>query len=163
MAKYSDKKSDLDREDYDLKDGLNLVKRRHEKFFLRTLKVLPESCASLESVRMTIVFFCVSGLDVLGSLETALTPEERQNIIDWIYSVQVPKSDDPARFRHGFRGGTFFNTTAAEAGGLEHADGGHLAMTGTALNSLVILGDDLRPCGQNVHHGGVAEATAAGR
>ena len=43
MSSYRNQaKSDLDREDLDLKDDIPLIKARHEKFFLRTLAVLPQ-------------------------------------------------------------------------------------------------------------------------
>jgi len=124
------------------------LKQRHEKFFARTLAVLPNAMASLESSRVTLVFFAVSGLDVLGALDRVIGPQHRHEIVEWVYSLQVPRSDRPEEFRHGFRGGTFFKTPegeekAGKGNGLEYADGGHLAMTYAALATLLILGDDL--------------------
>lgn len=36
---------------------------------------------------MTIAFFALSGLDLLNALD--VIEKDRQNIIDWIYSLQV--------------------------------------------------------------------------
>lgn len=38
--------------------------------------------------RLTLAFFAISGLDVLGAIDE-LSEEKRQNLIDWIYSLQV--------------------------------------------------------------------------
>ncbi|KAG5513921.1 hypothetical protein PMAC_000543 [Pneumocystis sp. 'macacae'] len=38
---------------------------------------------------MSIVFFCVSSLDLLGSLETSTTFTQRKEWIEWVYSFQV--------------------------------------------------------------------------
>lgn len=39
--------------------------------------------------RMSIVFFCLSALDLLGALEEKVPQEERQEIADWIYAQQL--------------------------------------------------------------------------
>lgn len=38
---------------------------------------------------MSIVFFCLSALDLLGALEEKVPQEERQEIADWIYTQQL--------------------------------------------------------------------------
>ena len=47
--------------------------------------------------RMTLAFFCLSGLDLLGALESEI-PEERRKIwIDWIYAQQIlPDEKNPS-------------------------------------------------------------------
>ena len=57
----------------------------HAKYFLRCLELLPAPYASLDTNRLTVAYFCVSGLDVLGCLERVDAPR----IITWIYSLQV--------------------------------------------------------------------------
>ena len=57
----------------------------HAKYFLRCLELLPAPYASLDTNRLTVAYFCVSGLDVLGCLERVDAPR----IISWIYSLQV--------------------------------------------------------------------------
>src|SRR5262245_11452053 len=74
-------------------------KDRHIRYFLRCLKtVLPTEYMSNDSNRMTLAFFTIAGLDLLGILDTNTTPAERKGYIDWIYHCQVPSG--------GFRGFT---------------------------------------------------------
>ena len=80
---------------------------------------------------MTILFFAISGLDVLGSLEKSLNEERKRQIVDWIYSLQVET---------GFLGSTFLKIPKLED---KLCDGVHIAMTYTALATLVILGKDI--------------------
>ena len=110
--------------------SLTLIKKRHEKFFLRLLDILPEGrFASGETSRMTLLFFTVSGLDVLGCLQNSLNDQRRQEIIEWVYSVQR---------QHGFLGTTFLISNTTRPDDLNNSV--HIAMTYTALAILVILG-----------------------
>lgn len=95
-----------------------------ERFLRLHLRMLSHQYLSLDTSRMTALYFCVVGLDVLG----ALTSKERAGLIDWIYKHQVPG---------GFMGP-------------------HIAMTYSALASLVTLGDDL----SRVDRSGVATELA---
>ena len=110
-------------------DSLILMKKRHEKFLMRFLDILPgDRFASLETSRMTVLFFAISGLDVLGSLEQSLSEDRKREIVDWIYSLQVES---------GFLGSTFLKIPKLED---KLCDSVHIAMTYTALATLVILG-----------------------
>ncbi|XP_046354801.1 geranylgeranyl transferase type-1 subunit beta-like [Haliotis cracherodii] len=125
--------------------GNEFVREKHVKFFVRTLQILPSSCASLDTNRMTIAFFALSGLDVLCALNAI--EKEKQDIIDWIYSLQVlPDEQGANRPQCGFRGsstlGHHHDPAKARTKPIVY-DSGHIAMTYTALASLVILGDDL--------------------
>ena len=40
--------------------------------------------------RLTVAFFALSGLDVLGALSEIA--DDRDTVIEWIYSMQVPSS-----------------------------------------------------------------------
>lgn len=51
------------------------------------LQVLPGRYASLDTHRMTIAFFSISALDLLGALDKANL--SRTDMIEWIYSLQV--------------------------------------------------------------------------
>lgn len=62
--------------------------RMHAKYFSRFLNLLPPKLGNHDSTRATIAFFAVSGIDVLDSLDS-LSKEAKQNIIDWIYRLQV--------------------------------------------------------------------------
>lgn len=42
---------------------------RHVKYFKRCLTSLPEQYISLDLNRMTLLYFCVVALDLLGALE----------------------------------------------------------------------------------------------
>ncbi|THY21677.1 terpenoid cyclases/Protein prenyltransferase, partial [Aureobasidium pullulans] len=109
---------------------------RHTKYFLRTLKTyLPTAYQSNDSNRMSLAFFTLSGLDLLGTLETNTTEEQRKDYIDWIYSNQHEKG--------GFRAfpGTDFGDQKTKDN--ECWDPANLPATFFALCSLLILNDDL--------------------
>eukprot|EP00039_Didymoeca_costata_P002271 m.58852 g.58852 ORF g.58852 m.58852 type:complete len:425 (-) comp11203_c0_seq1:19-1293(-) len=124
------------------------VFERHAKYFGRYLKLMPEFAQQGDCQRMTMVFFALSALDLLGVLDKTISGQKRAQFIDWIYSLQVVpdikgKETNPGRF--GFQGardmGSRFNPECepVEANLFES---GHLAMTYTALASLAILGDN---------------------
>ena len=69
--------------------SIQLVKSKHVKYLMRMLKVLPESLASFETTRMTLVYFTISALDVLGELNNVISEKEKASMIDWIYRLQV--------------------------------------------------------------------------
>ncbi|EAW11160.1 protein geranylgeranyltransferase type I subunit CDC43 [Aspergillus clavatus NRRL 1] len=112
-------------------------KERHIKYYLRCLKTfLPAAYTSGDSNRMLLAFFTISGLDILGVLESKTTPEDRRGYIDWIYHCQVPSG--------GFRGftGTDFGADKRTPGN-EAWDPANVPSTFFALVLLIILGDDL--------------------
>jgi len=122
-------------------------KDKHIKYFERCFKMLPNQYESADTNRMTLLFFCISGLDLLGALDDALTPDIKQKTIEWIYAQQIhpdPKIGNIGQC--GFRGSPFlghkFEPNATETIH-EPYDASNLAMTYTALVSLIILGDDL--------------------
>ena len=48
---------------------------------------------------MTIAFFGVSGLDILGTLDAEITTEMKKDWIEWIYAQQIhPDPLDPSEF-----------------------------------------------------------------
>ena len=70
---------------------------RHIKYFLTNLRGLPTPYSAADTNRMTLVFFCVSALDILGALEgddAVLTQADKDRIIDWIYANQVSRLRD---------------------------------------------------------------------
>ncbi|XP_039522169.1 geranylgeranyl transferase type-1 subunit beta isoform X3 [Pimephales promelas] len=124
-------------------DQVDFLRERHVRFFQRCMHVLPERYAPYETSRLTIVFFALSGLDVLDALDVV----DKPGLIEWIYSLQVLPTDDKSNLRRcGFRGsshiGVPYNTSKG-SGPAHPYDSGHLAMTYTGLACLVILGDDL--------------------
>lgn len=108
---------------------------RHVSFWLRHLRLLPAQYTSADTQRMTIAFFCLSALDLLGALQSKTSDEDRRSYRDWIYRMQCPGG--------GFSGspasGSASTSTSTSRG---EGDYGHLAMTYTALANLAILRDD---------------------
>lgn len=116
---------------------LVLNTERHIKYYLRCLKTfLPSAYLSNDSNRMLLAFLTLTGLDVLGALQSKTTPEERQSYIDWIYHCQVPSG--------GFRGfsGTDFGESIRTPEN-EAWDPANVPATFFSLVNLLILGDDL--------------------
>ncbi|KAL4900584.1 hypothetical protein BDW74DRAFT_161733, partial [Aspergillus multicolor] len=113
------------------------TKDRHITYFLRCLKTfLPGLYTSNDSNRMLLAFFTVSGLDLLGALQSKTTSEERRGYIDWIYHCQVPSG--------GFRGFTGTDFGAKKRTRTNEAwDPANVPSTFFALVILLILGDDL--------------------
>jgi geranylgeranyl transferase type-1 subunit beta len=117
------------------------------KFFMRSLFVIPNHYQSQDPNRLTLLYFTISGLDILGALDKV---DNKERIIDWIYSLQVLPSADQTETESaqwGFRGSTFFGNPYDPSGKSPEVthfmDDGHIAMTYSALCILVILGDDL--------------------
>ncbi|XP_068944285.1 geranylgeranyl transferase type-1 subunit beta isoform X3 [Petaurus breviceps papuanus] len=98
---------------------------------------------SVQDSRLTIAFFALSGLDMLDSLDVV----NKDDIIEWIYSLQVLPTEDRSNLnRCGFRGSSYLGIpfNPSKDLGIAHPyDSGHIAMTYTGLSCLVILGDDL--------------------
>ncbi|KAH1005799.1 hypothetical protein HUJ04_006715 [Dendroctonus ponderosae] len=138
---------------------LSFQKELHKKYLNRFLNGrMPSFLANMDSNRSIVLYFCVSGLDILGDIDDI--PEERKNqMIDWLYSLQV---EDDGRLASciqaqqfhfyvmvvsepvsGFQGSTTINTR--EYRGKHQAyQWGHIATTYSCLLSLLILGDDLK-------------------
>ncbi|KAI9851123.1 MAG: hypothetical protein M1838_004458 [Thelocarpon superellum] len=113
-----------------------LNKARHINYWLRCLKtLLPTDYTSNDSNRMTLGFFIISALDVLGVLETHTKPEERREYIDWIYHCQHPEG--------GFRGFPATDFGARRTAANAQWDPANLPATFFALATLIVLGDDL--------------------
>jgi geranylgeranyl transferase type-1 subunit beta len=161
-------------------------RKAHVKYFARCLDGLTHHYTALDQSRMSMLYFCVVALDILGALEEVVDKDHadgrlRGHIIEWVYNCQVPPSE-AFDWRHcGFKGGTYMgqkfrassdgsasggaasdgaaSDRAASAGGYKaHAfDCAHVAMTYTALAVLVTLGDDL----SRVHRAETLRAVAA--
>jgi prenyltransferase beta subunit len=116
--------------------GLRLDRDRHIKYWKRCAQILPEPYTSGEASRMSFGFFIVAALDLLGALDTAIAPAERQSWIEWIYHCQVP-------YTGGFRGFTGTMLGGSRNPHNWHWDPASLPNTYFALATLLILGDDL--------------------
>ncbi|XP_066145147.1 geranylgeranyl transferase type-1 subunit beta isoform X1 [Euwallacea fornicatus] len=96
---------------------------------------IPSFLSNMDTNRSVILFFCVSGLEVLDDINE--TPQERKHeMIDWLYCLQV--EDD---FVGGFQGSTTVNTCINRGQGGPYK-WGHIATTYSCLLSLLILGDN---------------------
>jgi len=119
---------------------------KHVKYFVRCINALPQAYKSLDTSRMTVLFFAISGLDLLNALDEV--ENRRSEIIDWMYSLQVlPKESGNDSCKCGFHGSSFLGYKYDKQGSFtaeEIYEGSHIAMTYTALLTLVILGDDLK-------------------
>ncbi|KAG7300193.1 hypothetical protein JYU34_015743 [Plutella xylostella] len=119
-------------------ENKELAHRQHVKYFMRFLNILPSSLSTHDTTRVTIAYFSISGLDVLGATSN-LSLDLRSRIIEWIYRLQVqPKDEDMSMC--GFLGSSSINIEMDPAN--SHYRCGHLAMTYTGLCILLVLGDD---------------------
>ncbi|KAI5848654.1 terpenoid cyclases/protein prenyltransferase alpha-alpha toroid [Morchella snyderi] len=110
----------------------SLNKPKHVSYWLRCLKTcLPTDYTSTDLNRLTLGFFTIAALDLLGALSTSTSLEERAGWIDWIYHNQLPSG--------GFRGSpaTFLY------GAAPHWDPPNLPASFFALVTLISLGDNL--------------------
>ena len=139
---------------------LEFHKAAHVKYFQSILKVMPSPYTSLDTSRLTALYFSVVGLDILGELDTL----DKSNIIEYIYSFQLISESKDTQNSSGFIGGNFVNHTSCGLCATIPEDNtqcneescsflhrihndyhqGHIAMTYTALISLLTLGDDLQ-------------------
>ncbi|KAF2645451.1 putative geranylgeranyl transferase beta subunit [Massarina eburnea CBS 473.64] len=117
-------------------DDVKVNYAAHIRFWRRNLKTfLPRHYTGNDANRMLLGFFILSSLDILGDLPSALSPEERQGYIDWVYHCQLPEG--------GFRPAPVTNFGAARNDDNKIWDPAHLPGAFFALLNLVVLGDDL--------------------
>lgn len=60
---------------------------------------------------MTLAFFGLSGLDLLGALDENIPAQRKKEIIDWIYAHQIHPAGDTVC---GFRGSNFVGASYSE-------------------------------------------------
>lgn len=63
---------------------------------------------------MTLAFFGLSGLDVLGALDT-IPPKRKEEMINWIYAQQIFPGEDGNMEQCGFRGSCFIGAPYSES------------------------------------------------
>jgi len=80
---------------------VQFYKQRHVKFFTRCLDVLPNAYQTLDTNRMTVLFFAIFGLDILGELEAVIDAQRRRQIISWVYSLQVLHPTNATKLENG--------------------------------------------------------------
>ncbi|CAO3626725.1 unnamed protein product [Cunninghamella blakesleeana] len=131
----------------------DFTRDKHIQYFLSNLKMLPSAYTDTETNRMTLAYFCLGGLELLGVLDTVISDQNKQDWINWIYSQQIVPSDDGQNYPHcGFRGSSWSgrsfnpNKTTCE---YQYYDSSHITNTYTALLNLLLLGDDLSRVNRN--------------
>ncbi|KAL3077192.1 hypothetical protein niasHS_013181 [Heterodera schachtii] len=118
-----------------------LLIRKHTKLIRTCLDVLPSDYAVFQSTKPTILFFMLSGMDVLGKLDASIDRPRQIEMADWVYALQFPRGNgclSPSRRCGGFRGCVL----SVPSAGLCPYESAHLAQTYTSLCILLILGDD---------------------
>lgn len=94
--------------------------------------------------RMTLAYFALIAVDILGDLDHVLKGTDREAYIDWIYKQQILDASVPVGAR-GFKGSPFVCLPkGVEAVRTFHESYhlSHITMTYNALCLLLILGDD---------------------
>jgi hypothetical protein len=95
----------IERRKMNFLDKFPLEKENHLKYFNYHIKKLTHHYQGQDTNRITLLYFCVSGLDILNALDTITNKEE---IIKWVYSLQiVPNNEEEEKFSEnsGFTGG----------------------------------------------------------
>ncbi|OQV15238.1 Geranylgeranyl transferase type-1 subunit beta [Hypsibius exemplaris] len=121
--------------------AVDFQRKKHVKFFERTLDGVPGSFGAQETNLITIVYFCVGGLDLLEASDAL--KKRKEQIISFVYSLQ-DKSPLTGLARGFF--GNLSDTSLNEASNVAAGGfrvGPSIATTFAALNVLLTLGDDL--------------------
>ncbi|CBQ69190.1 related to Type I protein geranylgeranyltransferase beta subunit [Sporisorium reilianum SRZ2] len=103
-------------------------RKKHISFLLRCLRLLPQPYTSADEQRMTLGYFALSGLDLLGALDKT-PPDEKTELAEWVYDQQSPTG--------GFRG-----SPSSTASSSSSSQGANVAMTYAAILILAVLQDD---------------------
>ncbi|KAJ1661074.1 geranylgeranyl transferase type-1 subunit beta [Dispira simplex] len=124
-----------------------LLVPKHESYFKRCLNLLPGAFQREDTSRMTLGFFCLAGLDTLGTLSSTISETERQEYIDWVYAQQITPEHTTIPGCYGFQGGPFTgplpNSPQDRDQRRDNLVTASLPSTYSALACLIILGDDL--------------------
>ncbi|KAH9574881.1 hypothetical protein CY35_01G082600 [Sphagnum magellanicum] len=117
----------------------------HVEYFKTMLQELPSPYEAQDTNRLVLAYLAVSALDLLNALHQVVA----KDIIDWVYGLQVLplNGDGNSTFEdealYGFRGSTSIGLHFSSCGAPPLLyDGGHMAVTYSALAILRILGDD---------------------
>lgn len=157
--------------------GEDFIYEKHVNYLLNSFKKSSSGTPLdvTEAHRLSSLFFVVSGLDLLGALDSRLSVTDKENIIEWVYSYQVDvdrvkipdycddyiedistnnastlikttdKFDSNCNKKVGHSG---FRATSVIDSDIP-LDCGIISMTYCALATLVILGDDLKRVDRN--------------
>ncbi|CAK5280367.1 unnamed protein product [Mycena citricolor] len=109
-----------------------LARSAHLMHVKRALAQLPGQQVSLDSSRMSIIFYCIGTMDLLGVLHQETTEMDRASWRSWVWEQYTGGS-----FGAGFRPGPFMSTNSPTP-----LLAPHIIMTYTALLCLALLRDD---------------------
>jgi len=113
----------------------------HKRYFRRSLDVLPSESAMFDYSRLTILYFALIGLDILGGLDS-LADGYKQDIVEWVYRLQLVPSENCPPHKCGFMGSTTVIHLKNHPGSDKYCES-NVAMTYMALCILITLGDNL--------------------
>ena len=68
---------------------LTFKRNAHISYFKRCLTLLPSSAEGHDGNRITIAYFCLSALDLLGALNDIFTDQEKNQWIRWVWDLQA--------------------------------------------------------------------------
>lgn len=121
-------------------------RKAHIHYLKECLQTLPSAYTSVESTMISILYFIVVGLDLLGELESV----DKEAIVDRVYSLQLkPNAEFQCRYGCcGFLGSHCMSQRMSGNNLREYTESdnqemGHIAMTYTAIAILITLQDDL--------------------
>jgi len=82
--------------------SLDFTKDKHIKYLLMFLKSKSENLATVECHKLFNLYFVLTGLDILDSLDKLDIPKE--HLIEYIYSQQCTAFSQKNKNSFGFRG-----------------------------------------------------------
>ncbi|XP_047951820.1 geranylgeranyl transferase type-1 subunit beta-like isoform X1 [Salvia hispanica] len=122
-------------------ESLSFEKDRHIYYLEMMYRGLPAPYQGQETIRLTLAYFVISGLDIFGALDRI----DKEAVINWVLSLQAHPKDDRifenGQFYgfHGSRSSQFQSDNDRAA----QLNGSHLASTYCALAILKTVGYDL--------------------
>ncbi|PAA86980.1 hypothetical protein BOX15_Mlig033671g2, partial [Macrostomum lignano] len=125
------------------------------KYCRRVLTCLPSHCSGYDQNRLVFAWFAISTMDMLDRTQEL----NRQEIIDWVYSLQILPSSGRPVANCGFRGAPLLGSPADPHLDAENPlpyDASHLTMVFAGLGILLMLGDDLQRVDRDAVLSGVA-------
>jgi len=111
---------------------------RHIKYWQRCLKtLLPTQYTSTDSSRMTLGFFILSALDLLGAGADTFPEKDRKNIREWVLKCQHPNGGFCGSPNHRFPDAYYVDVGL----GKQQMDPANLPATFFAILSLSFVGN----------------------
>ncbi|CAD5212416.1 unnamed protein product [Bursaphelenchus okinawaensis] len=117
--------------------------KKHIKLLHHCLKILPNAYLSLDGSRPTLLFFCISAMDILDQMGD-LPAERKRDMIEYLYRLQITSKNEVPSESYGFRGHIYsYLDPVSNTEVISEYESAHIAQTYSALCCLLILGDNL--------------------